>query len=92
MNTASSKRMGWVSAICTPAIKLESVGLAAMPSTRPARPAEASMLAPTARMEGMVISMMEPVTMTTTTETTRLKTRTWVSILRAARLSLTSKR
>ena len=66
--------MGSVSAICTPAIRLASVGRAAMATTSPASPAEANKLTPNCRMLGNVISMMERVMMLITTTPMRRNT------------------
>src|SRR6185437_16060684 len=54
--TASSMRIGWVIASCTPANKLLSTGRAARPTTMPATRAEANKLTPYCRTGSKVIS------------------------------------
>ena len=49
-------RIGWATAICTPAKKLVSSGRAARPATMPATPAEANSVTPYCRTASKVIS------------------------------------
>ena len=88
--TTSSNRMGWLKAICKPAIRLPSTGRAARPAAMPITPAEASRLMPIWRTSGMVIrARLKPIS--PMLETARRVT-TWVCVWmrRAIRLSLAS--
>ncbi len=86
--TTSSMRIGCTRAICRPAIRLDSTGLAASAATRPATPADASRLVPRCRAAGQVIRIAASAATQTAVSATRASTRTCVWILRASRLSV----
>ncbi len=86
----SSMRIGCEKAICKPAMKLPSTGLAAIPATRPATPAEASRLAPNWRAPGKVSSMKPRPSKTMMALALRVSTEVCVSTRRARILSSTS--
>ena len=80
-------RIGWVTAICTPAIRFVSNGRAANPTTSDAAPADANRLSPYWRTGSNVISAVEMVNTNTRMSSARLRMRTCVTCLRASRLS-----
>ena len=69
--TTSSMRIGSVKASWIPAIKFLSAGWAAAATARPAIPADANRVSPTALTAGMVISMKQSVTTPTRITDTR---------------------
>ncbi len=80
-------RIGWLSPICRPAMRLPSTGRAAKPAMMPTTPAEASRLAPTWRTAGKVINIRDTPISTTRPCDTRDSTSVCVWMRRATRLS-----
>ncbi len=81
--------MGWVKAIWRPAIKVPIVRCAAIPTTRPIIPADASIVVPSCRTFSKVIKIVPTAKIATTTVTIRLNTSNWVWTFRALMLSFT---
>ena len=83
-------RIGWVRAICSPAITLPSTGRAAKPTMIPAAPAEASSVVPNWRTLGNVLSAAAEPKISAKTLRVRPRTLACVRICRACRLSAMS--